>query len=445
MANQRNYLIYEDVEKNAELKPYFEGCVNRISNGTARNAKTRAERGFPQHDCFRYEGKEALRSAVMEYYLRTRIVPGFDYGKAIDFCERFRTLTGFSFDFRYPLEQWVYCCLRAPYFYNRDESGDSWNEDWVINPDAAHDFIADDFFRLACYIALCHMKYGASYESVTANHIFDIVTALGSDIPAKLKKDGSRTLPKDVTEYKDAEVSCKANDAFATIKIAIKTEREENYAKVLDFLCRLLEADFPGSYAIDFRSPDKNYLPVRDLPKKGINQLFANAVRYPALHGDIGRYARLAMNEFDWYTNLENEDSAMPGSFAVFALSLADPQYTPLLCDYLDLCDDEHSGIQGKFLPAYIEKYGFIAETVKVFLAGAGSMQELPHNKIYAAAIANGESLRLFSEAKRECDKYVWRAALFALWGKDAARENGRQTIKKAPAELKPLYERIFS
>ena len=61
-------------------------------------------------------------------------------------------------------------------------------------------------------------------------------------------------------------------------------------------------------------------------------------------------YARLAMREDEWYNNLFDESCAMPGSFAVFALGLEGEQWAPLVCDYLDRCDDEHSSLQGKFL-----------------------------------------------------------------------------------------------
>jgi hypothetical protein len=174
------------------------------------------------------------------------------------------------------------------------------------------------------------VKYGADYNQLTANEILGFVTALGSGLPAKLKKYGSGDLPKEVAGYKDDTVSCKANDVFAAIKIILKEESEEACRKVLDFLCRLLETGFPRSYAVDFRSPEKNWLPIRGLPKKGVHQLFANAVRWPGLHERMERYARLVMKEFEWYNNLENEHCAMPGTFAVFALGLLGEAYHTL-------------------------------------------------------------------------------------------------------------------
>ncbi|MDR2911749.1 MAG: DUF6138 family protein [Alistipes sp.] len=356
MANKREYLIFEDWQNDRSLSPVFDACVEAVLNGTARISKTRARQDYPQHPCFRTEGREVLVDALLDYYLYRLGLDGFDYEKAHEFSERMRRLGGFSFEVRYPLSQWVERSLRDPYLYN---AGERWHSNWVLKPDVAHDFIPEDMFRFACYVAICHLKYGASYESVTANEIFGFVAALGSKLPAQLKKNGSGTLPKEITEYTDAALSCKANDAFASIRITLKEESEEMYARVLDFLCALLEAEFPRSYSIEFRAPSKNVLPIKGLPKCGVHHLFANAFEYPALHERIERYARQAMREDEWYTNLEAEKCAMPGTFAVFALGLSDEKYHALVCDYLQICDGEHQGLQGNFVLAYIEKYGF--------------------------------------------------------------------------------------
>jgi hypothetical protein len=225
----------------------------------------------------------------------------------------------------------------------------------------------------------------------------------------------------------------------------MKAETEASCAKALDFLCALLETDFPRSYAIDFRSPEKNCLPVKGLPKKGVHHLFAGAARYAGLHAKIKRYARLAMKEDEWYTNLENEACTLPGAFAVFALGMADEKYAPLAADYLDLCDEEHSGIQDKFVAAYVEKFGLGAAGTAVFVAGANSMQTLPPNKVYAKAAANAESLNLLLEAKAALPKHQWRNVLYALWGKDAIYDKGAKTLKAAPPELRPLIERALA
>lgn len=80
--------------------------------------------------------------------------------------------------------------------------------------------------------------------------------------------------------------------------------------------------------------------------QKGVNQLFACAVQYPGLHPLMEQYARLAMRQYEQYTNLSDEQCALPGSFAVFALGMLGQEWRQLVWDYLDLCDDEHSHLQ---------------------------------------------------------------------------------------------------
>ena len=135
---------------------------------------------------------------------------------------------------------------------------------------------------------------------------------------------GSGKLPKDIQRRKTEHFTATANDAFATIRITAKDATEACYAEILDYLCAVLEQpEFPRSYSIEFRGKEKLYLPIPGLPKKGVHQLFACAVQHPNLHPAMEQYARLAMREFEWYQNLTDEASAMPGSFAVFALAQA--------------------------------------------------------------------------------------------------------------------------
>ena len=126
---------------------------------------------------------------------------------------------------------------------------------------------------------------------------------------------------------------------------------------------------------------------------------FTCAVQYPELE----RYARLAMQEFEWSNNLSDEQCAMPGSFAIFALGLEGPAWWPLVCDYLDLCDDEHSSLQERFLHALFKKYGFTAQSIPVILHGIQSMQELKPAKEFRNLIANEGSL----DAKAHLENYL--------------------------------------
>ena len=192
------------------------------------------------------------------------------------------------------------------------------------------------------------------------------------------------------------------------IRITARNSTEECYHEVLNYLCELLEQeDFPRSYAVEFKGPEKSYLPITGLPKKGVNQFFACAVQYPGLHPLMERYARLAMRQYEQYTNLSDEQCALPGSFAVFALGMLGQAWRQLVWDYLDLCDDEHSHLQEKFLREYVKQFGFTADTVPVFVRGVLSMQNMKYSKDYTAWMANAESLDALLEAKIHLSEIV--------------------------------------
>ena len=375
MSNRR-YLMFIDVLKDKTLIPYFEKCIDEVQKGNARVSRTRAEKGYPSHPCFRIGGKEILTGEVLEYYLFNLQTTGFVSKPAEEFADKMRVLCGWRWDVDRILTKWINKILRDTFFY--DENNDEFNRKWVLKPEAMEYVLSEEYLKYACFIAVCFRKYGESYDRILSEEIFSFVTELGSSLPAQIKKNGSGLVPKEIAFAKTADYSFAANDAFATIKITVKTESEATYGKIFDHICDLLEFGFPKSYAIEFKSSEKNYLPIKKLPKKGINQLFANAVLYPNIHSKIEKYARLAMKEFEWYNNLNGEYCAMPGTFAVFALGIYDEKYHQLACDYLSLCDGEHQSLQGEFVLAYIEKFGFTDKGLELYSLCDKNIQHLP-------------------------------------------------------------------
>lgn len=376
MANDRKYLIFEDIKSDPSLRDTFDTCVDDILEDKVRLSKTRNQPGYPAYTCFRIQGREILVNAAFEYYLFKIGGAGFDYDKAVIFTEKMRKLCGWSWDVDTTLRYWVERTVRAP-FFEQTKSKDGYPE-WKLKAGEPSWQLPESYLKFACYIAVCNVKYKGGDGQYAAGEIFKIITALGSKLPADLKKNGSGDLPLEVRHYKSAIVSCSANDVFATIKISVKEESEEAYRQVLGFLCQLLSFGFPASYSIKFSSPDKKWLPIKSLPKKGVHQLFANAVNWPSLHQQIEAYARSAMQEFEWYNDLEAEYCAMPGTFAVFALGLLGEAYHPIICDYLKICDGEHQSLQGDFVLAYIEKYGFTEKGLELYGLCEQNIQHLP-------------------------------------------------------------------
>ena len=451
-VNGRYYLIHKP-DTDLEVLEHADPCIQDILDGTARENHSdypvvvRSKGGTP-----------FLPSQILDRFLFRLPLKGFPYKEAVTFCDALRRLVGWQ-QICYHLTQYIETQVQGRYFIVGEK------EDFfmaypscVVSPELRQGEVDELLLRFTCYVAVCCTVYGASYESVTTEHYFSLVSQLRPDMVKKLKNNGTGNLPKDIQRRKTEHLTASANDAFATIRITAKDNTLECYGEALDYLCEVLEqTEFPRSYSVEFRGPEKIYLPIQGLPKKGINQLFARAVQYPELHTSIERYARLAMREFEWYNNLSDEQCAMPGTFAVFALGLEGPAWWPLVCDYLDLCDDEHSSLQENFLHALFKKYCFTDRSMPVLFHGVQSMQELKPAKEFRALIANEGSLDALLDAKAHLEDYLpakekrdkkawdylWQGVLWAIWGK-AAENGGSKVIKTAPEKWKERYTEIF-
>lgn len=451
-VNGRYYLIHKP-DTDAEVLEHADQCIQDVLNGTARENHSdypvviRNEKGTP-----------FLPNQILERYLYQLPLKEFPYEDAVVFCDAMRQLVGWV-EVRYELEKYIEKQVQERYFIvGEREDGFTVFPPCTVCPELRSEDVDDNLLRFACYVAVCHTVYGQSFESLTTEHIFGLVSQIRPDMVKDLKANGSGKLPPEIRKRKTERMTASANDAFATIRITAKEGTQECYEEVLDYLCEVLEQEaFPDSYSVEFRGVEKIYLPIPGLPKKGINQLFACAVRYPKLHMTIERYARLAMKEFEFYNNISDEQCAMPGTFAVFALGLEGLEWQQLVCDYLELCDDEHSSVQEKFLHVFFKKFGFTDQTMPVLVNGVQSMQGFKPAKEFRTLIANEESLNallkikehlgdyLPEEAKRSKNAtvYLWRDVIWGIWGKDS-ENGGKKIMKAAPAHLREIYEQIF-
>jgi hypothetical protein len=430
--------------------------VAAVFAGTCRAAST-----YPNP--YQLAGHEnCLDSPLIAYFLQQR---PFVLARVIEFFEKLRKIDRDGFNgIHYPLDKWVEATIREPAFINR---GDKYRVDLVLKPDVEVASINPDYIKFMCYVAVCHLKFGPSYASVTANEFFGMATALGSDEVAKLKKSGSGALPREVTEYKDDNVRCVANDAFATIRITVKKEAAASYQRALEFLNRLLQTDFSRSYALEFTGPEKHWLPIKGLPKKGVNALFGNAVRYESLHPLLVKYAELAMKPDEWYNNLEDEACAMPSTFAVFALGLVSEAYFDLVTRYMQVVDEEHQSIQEKFTVAFVERFGITAASLPVFIHCLLSTQSHKHYLLFAEQFRSRENLELLLAAKRNFEAYLpkdsdelapeyvdgnaaeddglaaylWEDVAHAIFG---AEKTWQKQLSAASADLQPLYAELL-
>ena len=452
-VNDRYYLIHKP-DTSPEVLAEADLCIQDVLNGTARENHSAYPTVVRNHN-----GTPFLPNQLLERHLSRLPLKEFPCEDAVSICDAMRRLVGWE-EIRYTLEKYIEKQVQERFFLvgERDD-GFTVFPPCAVRPELRPEDVDEGLLRFACYVAVCHTVYGQSFESLTTEHILGLVSQIRPDMVKKLKTNGSGKLPKDIQRRKTEHFTASANDAFATIRITARDSTEECYAEILDYLCAVLEQEeFPRSYSVEFRGKDKLYLPIPGLPKKGVNQLFACAVQHPNLHPAMERYARLAMREFEWYQNLADEACAMPGSFAVFALGLEGEQWAPLVAEYLDLCDDEHSSLQEKFIHTFFKKYGFTAQSLPVLVHGVQSMQNLEPAKEFCTLIANKESLDAQLEIKGQLEyylseesgsnkralDYLWRDVLWAIWGKDS-ENGGSKVIKSAPEELKEKYQQVFS
>ena len=448
----RYHLIHKP-DTSPEVLAEADACIQDILAGTARENHAAFPTVVRNHN-----GTPFLPSQLLERYLAKLPWKGFPYEESAAFCDALRRLAGWK-EIDHTLRQYIEKQVQERYF-EVGEKDDYFSPfpPCTVRPELRPEDVDEGLLRFACHVAVCYTVYGASYDSLFTEHILGLVSQLRPDMVKELKTRGSGKLPPDIQKRKTKHLTASANDAFATIRIAARDCGEGACEEALSYLTEILEQpEFPRSYSIEFRGPEKIYLSIPGLPKKGVNQLFACAVRYPRLHVRMENYARLAMQEDEMYQNLSDEHCALPGTFAVFALGLEGPQWWPLVCDYLDRCDDEHSSLQEKFIHAFFKKFGFTAQSLPVLIHGVQSMQNLEPAKEFRTLIANAESLDALLEIRgrleyylpeegahdQRAQDYLWREVLWAIWGKDSENGGGK-VIKAAPKELRERYQEIF-
>ena len=455
-----------------ELQPLFDRCIQDTIDGRS----TRLDSLWPPV-VVSSEGAPFAVHDLVRKWIETQRAETMDAEKAIAFSENLRRQSRWG-EIDYYLIDLLKRELQEKYFVGTGSEDDYWKEqEYSLKPGIRAEDLSEELLRFACYVAVSYKIYGANYEYFSTNYLLGLVEKVRPDMVKKLRENGTGRLSISLQKRKTEHFTASANDAFAVIRITARDNTEECCHEVLDYLCEVLsQEDFPRSYAVEFKGPEKRYLPITGLPKKGVNQLFACAVQYPGLHPLMERYARLAMRQYEQYTNLNDEQCALPGSFAVFALGMLGQEWRQLVWDYLDLCDDEHSHLQEKFLREYVKQFGFIADTVPVFVRGVLSMQNMKYSKDYTAWMANAESLDALLEAKshlseivpsgfssdedddddedeepaeeteaspEEVLQYAWETVCYVIWGKASAK-GGQKVVEAAPEELKELYRQIF-
>ncbi|MGN7821391.1 DUF6138 family protein [Chitinophaga sp. 22536] len=318
-----------------------------------------------------YPTKELETFFLAKHLINPVLYPETDVPGVIAIFEKIRTLNKHKKESQqqhqhhitYSLRRWAEDIF-LPVFYNVHKP--AWGlPEFALKESHERSAPPDNLLDLLVYAGVSIIRFEPNYSRSTGVGFIEKAKDLGSAKAAQVLKKGSGTFSDADIQYKDADVTCTANDVFATFEINFKNETETAYGKALDFICHLLEKGFPPSYEIKCKSKAKNLLPIKGLGKSATQRFFANALQYPALFPQLEKYAQLAIrHEYEWYEDVEAEQCARPGTYAVFGLALADARYFPLLQQYLDTVDDEHQSVQNHFLVQFIQQHGINAGTI---------------------------------------------------------------------------------
>lgn len=446
MARELDYLV--KIEGNEALLDRFIDAIN--------NDKCTVATDYPNPYVLD-TGERFLNSTIIDYFFKTT---PFSEDTYIAFFEKMRILSEFR-SYYYTLGNQLKKLITKTFPSVKENGSRLAIEPSTTNPPTLS-LYEDELLRLLCYLAIGHIKYDASYATITADEYFKIAEKLGCKRVQELREYGSGILPKEITYYQDSQISFVANDVLATIEISIQDDSEDTYRKVLTLINTLFKHDFPKSYAIEFTGPNLKDLGIENLPICGQQYLFATAVQYESLHPLMINYINTVMIKWKWYENIDEEFTMMPSTFAVMALGLYDRRYFDILIKYYRTVDDEHQSTHQHYTLPFLEKYGIDADSIKVFIQGTQSMQEQPRLAAYTPYFSSIESLQLLLESKEyfadyyftdedkedygdeeeiaEMEEYCWDYVMYTIYGTE---DDYAMVTKDWDAEALALFKQL--
>lgn len=328
-----------------------------------------------------------------------------------------------------------------PRYYDVTRSEYRANE-YVIKPDAVleNKDEPNQPIDLLLYGGVMIIRYEPNYSKIRGQTFLELAEQLGSGKASRMLKQGSDSFSHDEVNMRHELVECKANDVFSLFTIVIRKEEAGAYERAISFILSLLRKDFPKSYKIKLKSSVREYLPIKGLAKSDTHRFFANALAYSELHPLLEEYARVAMVEFEWYEDAEDEKSVMPGSYAVFGLGLSSERYFPLVEAYIDLVDDEHQMMHDKFTAVFAETYGITERSTPTLIACLLRSHDSLKLKIQPE-LENEDKLTLFVQQIETLSDDEAERVLYPIWGKP---EKLTALARKAQGPRKELLLRLL-
>ena len=252
-VHDRYYLIHKP-DTSPEVLAEADLCIQDVLNGTARENHSAYPTVVRNHN-----GTPFLPDQLLERYLISLPLKGFPNEDAVFLCDAMRRLVGWQ-EICYELEKYIEKQVQERYFLvGEREDGFTVFPPCTVLPELRPEDVDEGLLHFACYVAVCCTVYGQSFEYLKTEHILGLVSQLRPDMVKQLKTAGSGKLPKDIQRRKTEHFTASANDAFATIRITARDCGEGACEEALSYLIEILEQpEFPRSYSIEFRGPEKN-------------------------------------------------------------------------------------------------------------------------------------------------------------------------------------------
>ena len=261
-ADGRCYWMKPEVQE--ELQPLFDQCIQDAIDGRI----TRLDSLWPPV-VVSSEGAPFEVHALVRKWTEAQQAETLDAEKAIAFSENLRRQSRWG-EIDYYLLGLLEQELQEKYFVVTGREDDHrWSREYSLKPGIRAEEVPEPLLRFACYVAVSYKVYGMDFEYLDTNYLFGLVEKVRPDMVKKLRENGTGRLPISLQKRKTEHFTASANDAFAVIRITARDNTEECCHEVLDYLCEVLsQEDFPRSYAVEFKGPEKRYLPITGLPKK---------------------------------------------------------------------------------------------------------------------------------------------------------------------------------
>ena len=184
-VHDRYYLIHKP-DTSPEVLAEADLCIQDVLSGSARENHAAYPTVVRNHN-----GTPFLPDQLLERYLTGLPLKGFPCEDAVSLCDAMRRLVGWQ-EIRYELKKYIEKQVQERCFLvGEREDGFTVFPPCAVRPELRPEDVDEGLLRFACYVAVCHTVYGQSFESLTTEHIFGLVS---QNLPGCFWKKGQTSI-----------------------------------------------------------------------------------------------------------------------------------------------------------------------------------------------------------------------------------------------------------